>query len=110
MTDIFLIPVGQGGERRYLIRAGGRHAGGITVHSVRGDAFSYGIAIAPDMRRHGVASAALLQLFEQMRAQGFACAIAQVQEQNAASLALHAKLGFIRTLNEDGVVTLERAL
>ena len=110
MTNVALIPAGQGGERRFLIRAGGGHAGGITVHSVRGDAFSYGIAIAPDMRRRGVARKALLALFERMRAQGFAHAIVQVQEQNAASLALHAGLGFEETLREGGVVTLERAL
>ena len=108
--NVELIPAGREDERRYLIRADGRHAGGITVHSVRGDAFSYGIAVAPQKRRAGVASAALLALFERMRAQGFARAVARAREDNAASLALHRKLGFRETLREDGVVTLERAL
>lgn len=107
---VALIPVGQNGERRYLIRAGGRHAGGITVHSARGDAFSYGIAVARDARRMGVASAALRELFAAMRAQGFTRAVVRVREDNAASLALHAKLGFRETRREDGAVTLERAI
>ena len=110
MTDVLLVPVGKEGERRYLIRLDGAHAGGITVHSVRGDAFSYGIAIAPRHRRRGAAFAALCSLFELMRADGFARAVVQVEARNEASLALHEKLGFEKTRCERGVVTLERAL
>ena len=108
--DVALVPVGGEGETRFFIRADGRHAGGITVHSACGDAFSYGIAIAPAMRRRGVASDALRALFARMRAQGFARAIVRVQAENAASLALHAGLGFRETAREGGVVTLSRAL
>ncbi len=110
MTGIELLPAGDARERRYLIRMQGRHAGGVTVHSVQGDVFSYGVAIAPGLRRRGVAAAALCALFERMRAQGFRLARVRVCAGNAASLALHAKLGFARVAEEAGVVTLEKRL
>ena len=99
-----------GDGTRFFIRLDGRHAGGVTVHSVRGDAFSYGVAVAPEMRRRGAAEAGLSLLFEAMRARGFRRAVVRVEEGNAASLALHEKLGFRRTALENGVVRLERAL
>lgn len=103
-----LIPVN--GENSFFIRFADRHAGGITVHSVCGDAFSYGIAVTPALRRRGVASAALPLLFETMRLRGFERVIVRVAQENAASLSLHRKLGFVQTACEDGIVTLERAL
>ena len=111
VNGVRLIPIGRGADDlRFFIRMDGAHAGGITVHSVDGNAFSYGIAIAPDMRRRGVATAALVQLFEQMHLRGFARARVEVQAQNAASLALHRKLGFVRTGEGAGTVSLEKRL
>ena len=111
VSDVRLIPIGTGeDDLRFFIRMDGRHAGGITVHSVDGDAFSYGIAIAPDMRRRGAATAALAQLFEHMRSRGFARAHVEVREENAASLALHQRLGFVRSGEGAGTVLLEKRL
>lgn len=58
--DVTLFPLEPDAAcRRFFIRADGQHAGGITVHSVRGNRFSYGIAITPSLRRRGIAGAAL---------------------------------------------------
>ena len=46
-------------DLRFFILSEGYHAGGITVHSVNPPAFSYGIAIAPALRRRGIAREAL---------------------------------------------------
>ena len=98
------------GDLRFFIRLGGEHAGGITVHSVSGDSFAYGIAVAPAMRRRGVASQALLQLFALMKARGFSRVLVRVEPGNAASLALHRRLGFERVGERGGAILLERAL
>jgi len=81
-------------DLRFFILADGQHAGGITVHSIKPPSFSYGIAIAPQMRRKGVAKAALRLLFEEMTRRGFSQAAIQIAPENTASLALHASLGF----------------
>ena len=108
---VCLIPIGRGeNDLRFHFRMDGRHAGGITVHSVRGDSFSYGIAVAKDMRRKGAASAALGLLFERMKARGYALAVVRIEAENEASLALHAKLGFVHVAQRDGVVFLQKAL
>lgn len=104
-----LVPLAGDGSR-YFIRLDGRHAGGVAVHSVSGDAFSYGVAVAPDMRRKGAAAGGLELLFGLMRARGFARAVVRVREDNAASLALHEKLGFVRRESAGGVVILEKRL
>lgn len=93
---------------RYFIRMDGRHAGGITVHSLHGDAFSYGIAIARDMRGRGAATAALTQLYARMRAQGWMRAVIRVRRGNAPSLALHKKLGFTVLSQCGDVLTLQK--
>ena len=56
--QLSLLPLDPPPCLRYFIRADGRHAGGITVHSVQGAQFSYGVAVSGDMRRRGVASSA----------------------------------------------------
>ena len=60
--QISLLPLDPPPCLRYFIRADGRHAGGITVHSVQGAQFSYGIAVSGDMRRRGVALACCARL------------------------------------------------
>lgn len=97
-------------DLRFFILLDGRHAGGITVHSVRPPCFSYGIAVAPAMRRQGVARAALALLFEQMKGRGFSQAVVRVAPDNAASLALHASLGFEAVSRNGEAVTLAKAL
>ena len=106
-----LISIGKSAEDlRFFIRADGSHAGGITVHSMSGRAFSYGIAIAPPMRRQGIARRALRLLFAQMAGRGFETARVQVAPGNAASLALHRALGFEECARTAEAVTLARSL
>ena len=72
--------------------------------------FSYGIAVAPALRRRGVARGALSLLLDGMRGRGFTRAVVRIAPDNAASLALHASLGFLCTGEEEGALVLERAL
>ena len=97
-------------DLRFFILSEGAHAGGITVHSVHPPRFSYGIAIAPALRRRGVAKAALSLLFEEMARRGFSQAVVQVAPGNAASLALHASLGFEAVPWDGEAVTLVKEL
>ena len=97
-------------DLRFFILLDGQHAGGITVHSIKGNSFSYGIAIAPHMRRKGVAKAALPLLFDRMKQKGFARAVVQIAPDNAASLALHHALGFALSSEADDALTLTRIL
>lgn len=54
-----------------------------------------GVAIFPPFRQCGLASLALMQLSDVARARGFTVQTAQVRTNNEASIALHAKLGFV---------------
>ena len=108
--QLSLLPLDPPPCLRYFIRADGRHAGGITGHSVQGAQFSYGVAVSGDMRRHGIASAALPLMFETMKARGFTVCAVQIAPDNAASLALHRKLGFVQTGRNAQAVTMEKAL
>jgi len=97
-------------DLRFFILLDGQHAGGITVHSVHPPQFSYGIAIAKEMRRKGVAKAALPLLYEDMKRRGFEKAIVQIAPDNHASLRLHMSLGFIQTPATADALTFERML
>ena len=97
-------------DLRFFILSEGHHAGGITVHSVHAPRFSYGIAVAPALRRRGVARAALVLLLEEMARRGFSQAVVQVGPGNAASLALHASLGFEVVSRDGEAVTMVRNL
>lgn len=108
--QLSLLPLDPPPCLRYFIRADGRHAGGITVHSVQGAQFSYGVAVSKAMRRRGIASAALPLLFEAMKSRGFIACVVQIAPDNAASLALHRKLGFVQTGRNAQAVTMEKAL
>lgn len=108
--QLSLLPLDPPPCLRYFIRADGRHAGGITVHSVQGAQFSYGVAVSKAMRKRGIASAALPLLFETMKARGFTACVVQIAPDNAASLALHRKLGFVQTGRNAQAVTMEKAL
>ena len=95
-------------DLRFFILLDGRHAGGITVHSVNLPQFSYGIAVARDMRRKGVARAALPLLFDRMKSLGFTRIVVQIAPDNAASLALHRSLGFMQTQQSESAVVMQR--
>lgn len=111
MPQIVLKHIGKSADDlRFFILLNGAHAGGVTVHSVCGTRFSYGIAVAETRRRQGVASAALPLLFALMRRRGFTEAVVQVAPHNAASLALHASLGFEETGRDARAVTLRKPL
>lgn len=97
-------------DLRFFIDENGMHAGGITVHSVSGDSFSYGIAVAREKRKRGVAKAALPLLFDEMKLLGFSRVFVEIKPDNAASLALHRSLGFIETGRDAQAVTMEMRL
>ena len=97
-------------DLRFFILREGCHAGGITVHSVDFPRFSYGIAIAKEERRKGVAKAALPLLFAWMRQRGFTHTVVQIEPDNAASLALHAALGFAPIARDASCITLQRRI
>ena len=97
-------------DLRFFILMDGAHAGGVTVHSIEGTRFSYGVAVTETKRRHGVARAALTQLFAFMASRGFTEVTVQVLPENAASLALHRALGFIETGRNARAVTLHKLL
>lgn len=108
---ISLLYIGKSADDlRFFIRLDGRHAGGITVHSIRGDMFSYGILVVPALRGRGIARSALEQLFALMCARGFARAVVSIAPDNAASLALHRALGFEELSRDAGAVRMERKL
>ena len=91
-------------DLRWFIQANGRHAGGITLHSISGDCFSYGIAVSPAFRRQGIAKTALLLLFQELSSKNFRRAAVDIHADNTASLALHQSLGFIPVSGPSGSV------
>ena len=97
-------------DLRFFIYDAGSHAGGITVHSISGEAFSYGVAVAREKRNRGVAKAALPLLYDCMKARGFSRVIVQIAPENAASLALHAALGFTETGSTAQAIRMEKTL
>ena len=97
-------------DLRFFIIEAGSHAGGITVHSISGDSFSYGIAIAREKRNRGVAKAALPLLYSFMKKRNFSRVFVEIAADNAASLALHNSLGFMETARSAQAVTMEKSL
>lgn len=97
-------------DLRFFILRDGQHAGGITVHSVNPPSFSYGIAVAPAMRRRGVAKAALPLLYADMKQRGFRTVQVQIAPDNIASIALHRSLGFLETSRNVHQIVLTKAL
>ena len=91
---VSLLPLDPPPSLRFFIRADGLHAGGITVHSVSGARFSYGIAVSKAMRRRGVASSALPLLFAAMKA----VKSANVTEEMDSEAVLKASLKYLAFL------------
>ena len=101
------------GEQRFSILEDRRPSGGITAYLSSFPVASWGIAIAPERRRQGIAAAALCQLLSLLRDQGFTSVKVRIRSTNAASLALHRSLGFVpeETRPEDeGILILSRDL
>ena len=97
-------------DLRFFLYEDGQHAGGITVHSVSGDAFSYGVAVAREKRNRGVAKAALPLLYDFMKARGFSRVFVEIAPENAASLALHRALGFELVSGGENAIRMEKPL
>ena len=97
-------------DLRFFILTDGNHAGGITVHSMNPPSFSYGIAVAPQMRKKGMAKAALPLLFDEMKRRGFSQAIVQIAPENQVSLALHRALGFEFVSQTSNAVTFRKTI
>ena len=97
-------------DLRFFIYEDSAHAGGITVHSISGEAFSYGVAIAREKRNRSVAKAALPLLYDFMKMRGFSRVFADIAPENAASLALHASLGFTETRRTAQAIRMEKTL
>ena len=111
IMNIVLKHIGKSAEDlRFFILQNGAHAGGITVHSMQGSCFSYGVAVTETKRRQGVARTALPMLFEFMKRRGFDTVCVQVKPDNAPSLALHASLGFYETARDSHAITLTKTL
>ena len=71
--------------------------------------------IKPQFRRQGFGEAAMLQALEYAKTLGYTTAVAQVRQDNTASIALHRKLGFAvasEFINSKGnpVVAFEKAI
>ena len=110
-THVSLRQIGKSADDlRFFIYEDGHHGGGITVHSISGDSFSYGIAVAREKRNRGLAKAALPLLYRLMKQRGFSRVFVQIASDNAASLALHASLGFEEIRRDAQTVTMARAL
>lgn len=116
-ASLALRPLPSGwGEERFAIYLADTYAGGVTVHSIDRvhGVFSYGIAIACALRRRSIAREAIAQLLARYAAQGFVRCAVEIYADNAASLALHANLGFaeMKRFIKDGreTVRMERML
>ena len=110
-SDIQLKWIGKSADDlRFFILRDGQHAGGVTVHSVNPPSFSYGVAVAPHMRRQGIAKAALPLLYQEMKRRGFSQAIVQIAPENQASLALHRALGFEFVSQTSNAVTFRKTI
>lgn len=72
----------------------GAVAGYVGSHLVCGECYIDNVAVLPEQRRRGTASALLEELIRRVKAQGGAFLTLEVRESNALALALYGKLGF----------------
>ena len=73
---------------------GGALAGYIGVQTVLDEGYINNVAVRPEYRRRGVASALISLLMELGRENGLAFLTLEVRESNGAAIALYKKLGF----------------
>ena len=77
----------------FSVRVNGCVVGSVSLFAHEDGTVSDGIEIFPPFRQCGFASEALMLLSDIARRRGYAVLTAQVRTDNAASIALHAKLG-----------------
>lgn len=80
---------------QFIIRLEGCAVGLASLYAHEDGTVSDGVEIFPPFRRCGFAAWALNVLLDRARSSGYAGMTAQIRTDNAASVALHAKLGFI---------------
>lgn len=73
---------------------GGVIVGSVSLYSRHEGIVSHGVDIFPEHRRRGYGAAAVTLALEYAKSLGYKVVTAQVRKDNAASVALHAKLGF----------------
>ena len=81
-------------SRTYGARMAGRIAAFVVVHVVADEAHVVNLAVAPDWRRRGVASALLRGVVEDLRGEDIRWLYLEVRAGNAAARALYQRLGF----------------
>ena len=84
--------------------------GFVSLYALGEKTVSCGPEIKPQYRRHGYGCVAVRVALERARLLGFTRAVAQVRRDNAASIALHRKLGFTQCrsyVNKKGHPVLE---
>ncbi len=72
----------------------GALAGYVGSHLVCGECYIDNVAVLPEQRRRGTASALLEELIRRVKAQGGVFLTLEVRESNAPALALYGKRGF----------------
>ena len=72
-------------------------AGTVSLYQQEGAAVSFGIEIAENFRRCGIATEAGKMAICYAAKSGYQKMVSQVRQDNAASIALHARLGFLLT-------------
>lgn len=86
-------------EGRYYenfgVRVEGRLVGMVSLFEQEDGTVCDGVDVFPEFRRCGFAYQALTQLMTVARERGFSVQSAQIRLDNAASIALHGKLGFV---------------
>lgn len=81
---------------QFALRLGGCLVGTASLYAQEDGSVSDGIDVYPAFRRCGIAREALLRLMEMAREMGYAAMTSQIRADNAASIALHERLGFRR--------------
>jgi len=80
----------------FAVMDGETCVGVVSLYGLGDGAVSCGPEIKPQYRRQGYGALAVGAALAQARLLGFTRAVAQVRRDNAASIALHQKLGFTR--------------
>lgn len=79
----------------FAVKADGCMVGLASLYAHADGSVSDGVEVFPAFRRCGFAAEAVALLLDAARAQGYAAVTAQIRTDNAASITLHEKLGFV---------------
>ena len=91
--------------RMFAVLSDGEIAGTVSLLQQEESCVSFGIEITEGCRRRGIAAEAGAQVLRYAAQRGYRKVISQVRQDNAASIALHRKLGFVlteKTVNRKG--------